>query len=119
MTLVYGLCLAVFVLIMLLVLTIKIITFSWGESKKLEEKIRRQESVIRYLIEHTNKLGEIKKNSNELLRRIQNAQNDDDINNVIADIVNRNNNGVQNSAADRNGASAETEQGKTRSTKKR
>ena len=118
MTLVYGLCLAVFVLVVLLVLTIKIITFSWNESKKLEEKIRRQDSVIRYLIEHTNKLGEIKKNSNELLRRIQNAQNDDDINNVIADIVNRNNNRVQNSAADGDGASAEAPQRKTSGSRK-
>ena len=118
MTLVYGLCLTVFVLVVLLMLIVRILFYSYKENKKLNEKIKRQEKIVGYLFEHAKHLEGIKKYNNELLRRIQNAQNDDDINSVIADIVNRNNSRVQNSTNAENGASAEAEQGKTRSAKK-
>ena len=118
MTLIYSLCLVVFVLVVLLLLAIKIIAFFCKKNKKLEEKVRNQQNVVKSLLKHTMELCEIKKDNNELLRRIQNAQNDDDINSVIADIVNRNNSRVQNSTNAENGASAEAEQGKTRSAKK-
>ena len=84
------------VLVLFCALLIKLLIEKVKDNRELKKKIARRNDNIRYLLDHARSLGVIKKDNAELLRRIRNAQNDDDIDTVIGDIVRHNNDRVQN-----------------------
>ena len=87
--------LIIVVLVLVCVLLFKIVLDKGKENKTLKIRLDRRIDNIRYLLEHARTLGEIRKDSAELTRRIRNAKTDDDIDSVIGDIIRYNNDRVQ------------------------
>ena len=83
------------VLALFCALLIKLLIEKVKDNRELKKKIERRNDYIRYLLDHARSLGAIQKDSAELLRRIRNAKNDDDIDTVIGDIIKCNNERVQ------------------------
>lgn len=83
------------VLALFCALLIKLLIEKVKDNRELKKKIERRNDNIRYLLDHARSLGAIQKDSAELLRRIRNAKNDDDIDTVIGDIIKCNNERVQ------------------------
>ena len=84
----------VVVLILICTLFFKVVLAIRKDNHVLKKRLEKRNENIRYLLEHSRSLGEIQKDSSELIRRIRNAQNDDDIDSVIDDIIKRNNDRV-------------------------
>lgn len=82
------------VLALFCALLIKLLIEKVKDNRELKKKIERRNDNIRYLLDHARSLGAIQKDSAELLRRIRNAKNDDDIDGVIGDIIKCNNDRV-------------------------
>ena len=76
-------------------LLVKLLIEKVKDNRFLKKRIERRNDNIRYLLDHVRSLGAIQKDSAELLRRIRNAKNDDDIDTVIGDIIKCNNERVQ------------------------
>ncbi|MGP1459899.1 MAG: hypothetical protein ACTTKL_11450 [Treponema sp.] len=95
MNIIVILLLAIVVLALLCVLLFKIVLDRGKENKTLKIRLNRRNDNIRYLLEHARTLGEIRKDSAELTRRIRIAKTDDDIDSVIGDIIRYNNDRVQ------------------------
>lgn len=83
------------VLALFCALLVKLLIEKVKDNRELKKRIERRNDNIRYLLDHARSLGAIKKDSAELLRRIRNAKNDDDIDTVIGDIIKCNNDRVQ------------------------
>lgn len=83
------------VLALFCALLVKLLIEKVKDNRELKKKIERRNDNIRYLLDHARSLGAIQKDSAELLRRIRNAKNDDDIDSVIGDIIKHNNDRVQ------------------------
>ena len=83
------------VLALFCALLVKLLIEKVKDNRELKKKIERRNDNIRYLLDHARSLGAIQKDSAELLRRIRNAKNDDDIDTVIGDIIKCNNERVQ------------------------
>ena len=94
MNIILGLILIAVVLILVCALLLKIVIAMRKDNRILKNRLEKRNENIRYLLEHSRSLGEIQKDSSELIRRIRNAQNDDDIDTVIGDIIKRNNDRV-------------------------
>ena len=94
MNIILGLILIAVVLILVCALLLKIVIAMRKDNRILKNRLEKRNENIRYLLEHSRSLGEIQKDSSELMRRIRNAQNDDDIDSVIDDIIKRNNDRV-------------------------
>ena len=94
MNIILGLILIAVVLILVCTLLLKIVIAMRKDNRILKNRLEKRNENIRYLLEHSRSLGEIQKDSSELMRRIRNAQNDDDIDSVIDDIIKRNNDRV-------------------------
>ena len=83
------------VLALICAFLVKLLIEKVKDNRVLKKKIERRNDNIRYLLDHARSLGTIQKDNAELLRRIRNAQNDDDIDTVIGDIIKCNNERVQ------------------------
>lgn len=83
------------VLALICALLVKLLIEKVKDNRFLKKRIERRNDNIRYLLDHVRSLGAIQKDSAELLRRIRNAKNDDDIDTVIGDIIKCNNERVQ------------------------
>ena len=83
------------VLALFCALLVKLLIEKVKDNRVLKKRIERRNDNIRYLLDHARSLGAIQKDSAELLRRIRNAKNDDDIDSVIGDIIKHNNDRVQ------------------------
>lgn len=94
MNIILGLILIAVVLILVCALLLKIVIAMRKDNRILKNRLEKRNENIRCLLEHSRSLGEIQKDSSELIRRIRNAQNDDDIDSVIGDIIKRNNDRV-------------------------
>ena len=94
MNVILVLILIVTVLALFCALLIKLLIEKVKDNRELKKKIERRNDNIRCLLDHARSLGEIQKDNAELIRRIRNAQNDDDIDSVIGDIIKRNNDRV-------------------------
>lgn len=94
MNIILGLILIAVVLILVCTLLLKIVIAMRKDNRILKNRLEKRNENIRRLLEHSRSLGEIQKDSSELIRRIRNAQNDDDIDSVIDDIIKRNNDRV-------------------------
>lgn len=94
MNIILGLILIAVVLILVCTLLLKIVIAMRKDNRILKNRLEKRNENIRCLLEHSRSLGEIQKDSSELIRRIRNAQNDDDIDSVIDDIIKRNNDRV-------------------------
>ena len=94
MNIILGLILITVVLILVCTLLLKIMIAMRKDNRILKNRLEKRNENIRCLLEHSRSLGEIQKDSSELIRRIRNAQNDDDIDSVIDDIIKRNNDRV-------------------------
>ena len=94
MNIILGLILIAVVLILVCALLLKIVIAMRKDNRILKNRLEKRNENIRSLLEHSRSLGEIQKDSSELIRRIRNAQNDDDIDSVIDDIIKRNNDRV-------------------------
>jgi len=94
MNIILGLILIAVVLILVCALLLKIVIAMRKDNRILKNRLEKRNENIRCLLEHSRSLGEIQKDSSELIRRIRNAQNDDDIDSVIDDIIKRNNDRV-------------------------
>jgi len=95
MNVILVLILIVTVLALFCALLIKLLIEKVKDNRELKKKIERRNDNIRCLLDHARSLGAIQKDSAELLRRIRNAKNDDDIDTVIGDIIKCNNERVQ------------------------
>ncbi len=82
------------VLALFCALLVKLLIEKVKDNRELKKRIERRNDNIRYLLDHARSLGAIQKDNAELLRRIRNAKNDDDIDSVIGDIIKRNNDRV-------------------------
>lgn len=82
------------VLALFCALLVKLLIEKVKDNRELKKRIERRNDNIRYLLDHARSLGEIQKDNAELIRRIRNAQNDDDIDSVIGDIIKCNNDRV-------------------------
>lgn len=82
------------VLALFCALLVKLLIEKVKDNRELKKRIERRNDNIRYLLDHARSLGVIQKDNAELLRRIRNAKNDDDIDSVIGDIIKRNNDRV-------------------------
>ena len=105
-------------IVILAIFIVKIIKKIGKENDALRWRVAKQSMNIRVLLEHTRGLGEIQKENEELLRRIHNAQSDEDLDDIIGDIINRNNERVQDSTGNASGTAAEAEQRKAGRTEK-
>lgn len=94
MNIILGLILIAVVLILVCALLLKIVIAMRKDNRILKNRLEKRNENIRCLLEHSRSLGEIQKDSSELMRRIRNAQNDDDIDSVIDDIIKHNNDRV-------------------------
>ena len=83
------------VLTLICAFLVKLLIEKVKDNRELKKRIERRNDNIRYLLDHARSLGAIQKDSAELLRRIRNAKNDDDIDTVIGDIIKCNNERVQ------------------------
>ena len=83
------------VLALICAFLVKLLIEKVKDNRELKKRIERRNDNIRYLLDHARSLGAIQKDSAELLRRIRNAKNDDDIDTVIGDIIKCNNERVQ------------------------
>lgn len=98
MNIILGLILIAVVLILVCTLLLKIVIAMRKDNRILKNRLEKRNENIRCLLEHSRSLGEIQKDSSELIRRIRNAQNDDDdIDSIICDVIKHNNNRVQES----------------------
>ena len=107
------------ILAIFIVILAKIIKKTSKENEALRWRVAKQSMNIRVLLEHTRGLGEIQKENGELLRRIHNAQSDEDLDDIIGDIITRNNERVQDSTGNASGTAAEAEQRKAGRTERR
>lgn len=94
MNVIVVLMLVVTVLSLMCALLFKIVIDMRKDNRTLKTQIERRTENIHSLLAHARGLGEIRKDSDELMRRIRNAKNDDDIDSVIGDILQHNNNRV-------------------------
>ena len=83
------------VLALFCALLVKLLIEKVKDNRELKKKIERRNDNIRYLLDHARSLEAIQKDNAELIRRIRNAKNDDDIDSVIGDIIKHNNDRVQ------------------------
>ena len=97
MNIILGLILIAVVLILVCTLLLKIVIAMRKDNRILKNRLEKRNENIRCLLEHSRSLGEIQKDGSELIRRIRNAQNDDDIDSIICDVIKHNNNRVQES----------------------
>lgn len=75
-------------------------------AKELREENRKKEADIAHLYRHAEELAEIKKNSGEEYRRLEDAKTDEEIAAVVAAVI-AGNNGLCDGGKGRNGASSE------------
>lgn len=107
------------ILAIFIIILAKIIKKISSENETLRRKVAKQSMNIRVLLEHARGLGEIQKESGDFLRRIHNAQSDEDLDDIIGDIITRNNERVQDSTGNASGTATEAKQGKAGRTEKR
>lgn len=94
MNIVIIMLMIIVVLSLICTILFNLVLKSFKQNKVLKKRLEKRNDNIRYLFEHARSLGEIQKDNSELIRRIRNAQNDDDIDSVICDIIGRNNDRV-------------------------
>lgn len=96
MDIISTLLVIIVVLIVFCAILIKGLFVSRRKNKKLKLDLYRQRLNIKLLLEHSKDLEKIQKDKDSLLVRISHAENDEDVNSVISDIIGRNNSRVQN-----------------------
>ena len=66
------------------------------EIQNLTVNLERQEKLITSLMKHLEEITQIKNDEKEISQKIQGAETDEEVENIIADIIARNNERVQN-----------------------
>lgn len=98
------------IVIAVLVLTVFILFRLWRKekntAKELREENRKKDADIAHLYRHAEELAEIKRNSGEEYRRLEDAETDEEIAAVVAAVI-AGNNGLCDGGKGRDGASAE------------
>ena len=99
MNIVIIMLIIIVVLSLICTILFNLVLKSFKQNKVLKKRLERRNDNIRYLLDHARSLGEIQKDNSELIRRIRNAQNDDDIDSVLGDIVKCNNDRVPHASS--------------------
>jgi cell shape-determining protein MreC len=66
------------------------------EIQNLTVNLERQEKLVTSLMKHLEEITQIKNDEKEISQKIQGAETDEEVENIIADIIARNNERVQN-----------------------
>lgn len=66
------------------------------EIQNLTVNLERQEKLVTSLMKHLEEITQIKNDEKEISQKINGAESDEEVENIIADIISRNNQRVQN-----------------------
>lgn len=84
----------ILILIVALTFCLWLITRMSKEEKEAEKEHKRTRENLEYLLKHSEQLSDIQKNNITINKAIENAESEEDINNIVAAIIDSNNNRV-------------------------
>lgn len=96
MDLTFTLIIVIAVLCLLLYAVVTKAIKNKKEIQNLKTNINRQEKLITSLMKHLEEITQIKNDEKEISQKIQGAETDEEVENIISDIIARNNERVQN-----------------------
>ena len=96
MDLTFTLIIVIAVLCLLLYAVVSKAIKNKKEIQNLTVNLERQEKLITSLMKHLEEITQIKNDEKEISQKIQGAETDEEVEDIIADIIARNNERVQN-----------------------